>query len=156
LAAADGEREATSSWRALLRPAPVAVVVAFISAQFVISLLRLEVSPLVSAYDMYATTYASPAEYEQKAGAQYWLVAADDRGALDECRISRADVDLLATPVSNRPDPGRVREVLRSCFEPAARYKSLAVEARRMRVDWEAWRLDAPARTRLFSVAVSE
>ena len=135
---------------------PVRVVVALIAAQFVVSLFRLEVSPLVSGYDMYATTYASPAEYEQKAGEQYWLVAADDRGALEECRLSRADVDLLATPVSSRRDPGRVLEVLQGCFEPAARYKSLAVEARRARVDWNAWRLDAPTRTRLFSVAVGE
>jgi hypothetical protein len=49
-----------------------------------------------------------------------------------------------------------VLEVLQGCFEPAARFKSLAVEAWRARVDREAWRLDAPARTELFSVAVSE
>jgi len=134
----------------------VRVVVALIIVQSIVSLFRMEVSPLISAYDMYATTYASPAEYEQKAGEQYWLVAVDDRGGRDECRISRADVDLLATPASKRSDRGRAMELLQGCFDPAARFKDLAVESHRARVDWEAWRLDAPARTRLFSVAVNE
>jgi hypothetical protein len=141
---------------ALLRPAPVTVVAGLIAAQFVISLFRLEVSPLISAYDMYATTYASPAEFEQKAGEEYWIVAADDRGALDECRISRADVEVLGKPTYGPLDRGRVVDLLQRCFEPAARFTDLAVEARRVRVDWDGWRLDAPARTRLFSVTVNE
>jgi hypothetical protein len=141
---------------AALRPAPVRVVVGLIAAQFVISLFQLEVSPLISAYDMYATTYASPAEYEQKAGAQYWIVASDDRGAVDECRISRADVEVLGKPLNGPLERGRVFALLQRCFEPTARFKDLAVEARRVRVDWDGWRLDAPARTRLFSVTVTE
>jgi hypothetical protein len=139
-----------------MRAAPVKVVVGLIVLQFVVSLFRLEVSPLISAYDMYATTYASPAEYEQKAGEQYWLVAADDRGALDECRISRADVDVLGKPAYGPLDRGHVFDVLQRCFEPAARFKDLAVEARRVQVDWDGWRLDAPVRTRLFSLAVNQ
>jgi hypothetical protein len=149
-----GDRAA--SWRALLRPAPVAVVVGLFAAQFVISLLRIEVSPLVSAYDMYATTYASPAEYEQKAGEEYWIVAADDRAALHECRISRAEVDLLGGASPGKADRGPALEVLRRCFAPAADFENLSVEARRARVDWDAWRLEEPARTQLFSIAVSD
>jgi hypothetical protein len=140
----------------VLRPAPVKVLVGLIAAQFVISLFRLEVSPLISAYDMYATTYASPAEYEQKAGEQYWLVAADDRGARDECLISRHDVEMLGKPVYGPLDRGRVFDLLQRCFEPAARFKDLSVEVRRVRVDWDGWRLDAPARTRLLSIAVNQ
>ncbi len=141
---------------ARLRPAPVTVVVALIAAQFVISLLRLEVSPLISAYDMYATTYASPAEYEQKAGEEYWIVAADDRAARHECRVSRTDVDVLGRAAAGGGDRERALEVVRRCVEPLARLETVSVEARRARVDWDAWKLDAPVRTRLFSVAVSD
>jgi len=138
--------------RLRLRPALAAVIVGLIVVQFAVSLFRLEVSPLVSAYDMYATTYASPAEYEQKAGEQYWLVATNDRGASVECQISRADVEILGTASSGPLPRSRVLGVLRRCFASAARLKGFAVEARRVRVDWDDWRLDAPARTRLFSL----
>jgi hypothetical protein len=83
-------------------------------------------------------------------------VAADDRGARDECRISRADVDVLGKPAYGPLDRGHVFDVLQRCFEPAARFKDLAVEARRVQVDWNGWRLDAPVRTRLFSIAVNQ
>ena len=138
------------------RPAPVKVMVGLIAAQVVVSLFQIEVSPLISAYDMYATTYASPAEYEQKASEEYWIVAADDRGALDECRISRADVEVLGKSTSDPLERGRVFDVLPRCFGPAARFTDLAVEARRVRVDWDGWRLDAPVRRRLFSIAVKK
>lgn len=149
-------RDGTASWRALLRPAPVAVVAGLIAAQGAISLLRLEVSPLISAYDMYATTYASPAEYEQKAGEEYWIVAAGEGGAQQECRISRADVDMLGRASTEGIDGAPTQELLQRCFEPAARLEHVAVEARRVRVDWEAWRLEEPAATELFSLPVGD
>jgi hypothetical protein len=138
------------------RPAVVRVIVGFLAVQCAVSLARLEVSPLISAYDMYATTYASPAEYEQKAGEQYWIVATDDRGTRDECRISPDEVEALGKPVYGPLDRGRVFDVLQRCFAPAARFNDVAVEAQRVRVDWDAWRLDAPQRTKLFSVVVNQ
>jgi hypothetical protein len=135
---------------------PARVAVGLIAVQCTVSLARLEVSPLISAYDMYATTYASPAEYEQKAGEQYWIVATDDRGTRDECRISRDDVEVLGRPADGPRERGRVFDLLQRCFEPAARFDTVAVEAQRVRVDWDAWRLDAPQRTRLFSVVVNQ
>jgi hypothetical protein len=142
------------TWQGLLQPAPVAVASVLIAAQLVISLVRLEVSPLISAYDMYATTYASPAEYEQKAGEQYWLVDAGTAAKPQECRISRADVELLGA-ASTSGDAPRVRDILRRCFESAVQPERVSVEERRPRVDWDAWRLDEPDRTPLFSVAVT-
>jgi len=135
---------------------PVGVVAVLFTAQTVVSLLRLEVSPLLSTYDMYATTYASPAEYEQKAGEQYWIVAIDGRGTRHECRISRAQVDMLGTASAGRDDRRPALEVLRRCFTPVAPLEKFSVEARRAHVDWEAWRLEQPATTQLFSIAVSD
>jgi len=56
---------APASWTRPLYPA--AVVLVLIALQTVVSLFRLELSPVLSAYDMYSTTYASPADFEEKA-----------------------------------------------------------------------------------------
>jgi hypothetical protein len=136
--------------------APAAVVAGLLAAQLVISMFRLEASPLVSAYDMYATTYASPAEYERKAGEEYWIVAADEGTAQRECRISRAEADMLRRVSGKAVGRGPTLELLQRCFTPAARVETVAVEARRVRVDWDAWRLEEPARTRLFSIPVGD
>jgi len=80
----------------LFQPPAVAIVVVFLAVQLVVSLLKLEVSPLISAYDMYSTTYGSTADYQQKAADQYWLVATDDAMKPHQCRIGRTDVDVIA------------------------------------------------------------
>ena len=150
-ASATAERDASmpQTLRRLLAPAPVAVVVTFIVVQLVVSTLRLEVSPLISTYDMYSTTYASPAEYEQKAGQEYWLVAADDQAQLHECRVTPVEADIvLATAPASGLDSS-TGPVLRRCFEPSLRVASLLVESRRASVNWAEWRLEEPARTRL-------
>ena len=39
--------------------------------------MRIEASPVLSTYDMYSTTYGSPADYEHNAGQAYWIVGLD-------------------------------------------------------------------------------
>ena len=90
------------------RNAPAGVVLGLIVLQLGVSLTRLEVSPFLSTYDMYATTYASPAEYEQKSGDAYWLVATDPDGTRRQCRISRREADVL-TGLAVASDPAAVR-----------------------------------------------
>ena len=152
--AAKPDDEPSWSGRALLRPTPVAIVVALIGVQTVVSLFRIEVSPLLSAYDMYATTYASPAEYEERAGEAYWIVGTDSQARLHECRISAADVATIRAPASRDDAPADA--LLRRCFTPDDNVQSLSVEARRRRIDWEHWRPAEMIRTRLFSVTVRE
>ena len=125
------------------------MVMALVGQQFVVSLLRLEVSPLLSTYDMYSTTYGSPAEYEDKAGQGYWIVGQDDSAQAHRCRITRMEAEMIAGGAIF--DNRRLMEpVLRRCFEPSIPIRYVSVEASRVHMDWTEWRrLDDPIRLRL-------
>ena len=127
----------------------VCMVMALVAQQLVVSLLKLEVSPVLSTYDMYSTTYGSPAEYEDKAGQAYWLVGLDDAAQAHRCRISRMEVDAIARGGVSA-DQLLTEPVLRRCFDPSMRLRHVFVEASRVQVDWTQWRrLEEPARVRL-------
>ena len=75
----------SESWRLRLA---VVLVLTFVGQQLVVSALKLDVPPLLSIYDMYSTTYDSPADYEDKSGQAYWIVAVDDAAQTHECRVT--------------------------------------------------------------------
>ena len=118
--------------------------------QLGVSLLRLEVSPLLSTYDMYATTYGSPAEYEQKAGQAYWVVGVDGEAQPHRCRITRAEADAIAGTAAT--DPRVSGSMMRRCFDPSLDIRTASLEATRVHIDWNRWeRLDEPIRVPLTS-----
>ena len=133
----------------LFRPAHVAIIVAFLGLQLVVSSLKIEVSPLISTYDMYSTTYASPAEYERKAGDEYWIVATDEARKTHQCRITRLEADGLSAAGASARTAGMAADLVRRCFEPSIRIRAIAVEGNRVRVDWAQWRPGESARIRL-------
>lgn len=127
----------------------VCMVMALVAQQLVVSLLRAEVSPVLSTYDMYSTTYGSPAEYEQKAGQSYWIVGLDEAAQSHSCRISRMEADTIARG-GTFTDQRSVDPMLRRCFGPSIRLRQFSVEAHRVQIDWARWRrLDAPLRSPL-------
>jgi hypothetical protein len=146
-----GASGALPSWRVLLRPAAVTVVVAMLAQQAFVSLFRLEMSPLVSSYDMYSTTYASPEDYERKANEVYWVVATDATGQRHECRITRVEAELFGSAGRADAGPAGTTGLLRRCFGNAS-LETISVEVRRVRVNWNAWRLEPPARIPLASI----
>jgi hypothetical protein len=126
----------------------VLVVMALIALQLGVSLLRLEVSPLLSTYDMYATTYGSPAEYEQKAGQSYWVVGVDGEAQAHRCRITRAEADTFAGTAA--ADPRATGSLMRRCFDSSLDIRKVSLEATRVHIDWTRWeRLDEPIRVPL-------
>ena len=129
---------------------PVFVAMSLIALQFVVTLLRLEISPLLSTYDMYATTYSSPAEYEQKAGQAYWIVGVDSEAQAHRCRITRGEADAFAGAAAT--EPRATGSLMRRCFDPSLDIRNVSLEATRMHIDWERWeRLDEPIRVPLTS-----
>ena len=134
------------------RPLPtlaIFMVMALVVQQLVVSLLKIEVSPVLSTYDMYSTTYGSPAEYEDKAGQAYWIVGLDDSAQAHRCRISRMEADTIASG-GVPTDRLFTARVLRRCFDPSLRLRSASVEASRVQVDWAQWRpLEEAVRIRL-------
>ena len=138
----------SESWR--LRIA-VVLVLTFVGQQLVVSALKLDVPPLLSTYDMYSTTYSSPADYEDKAGQQYWIVAVDDTAQTHECRVTRTQADIVVRAAAEPVDRSSMTPVLRLCFEPSIRLQRISVEATRVHVDWAQWRLNEPIRTSLMN-----
>jgi len=136
----------SESWRLRLT---VALVIALVGQQIVVSVLKLDVPPLFSTYDMYSTTYGSPAEYEEKAGQAYWIVAMDDRAQVHQCRVARPQADVVVRAAAGPVDWSSMTPVLRYCFEPSIRLQSVSVEATRVHVDWAQWRLNEPFRISL-------
>jgi hypothetical protein len=132
-----------------VRPAVPSVVIGFVCVQLVVSLLRLEVSPLISTYDMYSTTYASPAEYEQKAADSYWVVGVDDLSNPHRCRVNRTEADAVTATRSIQDSKGPAAQIVRRCFDPSVKIRSVAVEGSRARVNWAEWRPEPPVRVRL-------
>jgi hypothetical protein len=116
------------------------MVIALVAQQLVVSLLKLEGAPLLSTYDMYSTTYASPAEYESKAGQACWLVGLDDSARPHRCGISEVEADTIARGAV-LADPHLREQFLRRCFEPSIRLRSVFIEVGRVHVDWTQWRL---------------
>jgi len=128
-----------------LRPAQAAVIAAVVLQQAVASTARIELAPFVSAFDMYSSTYASPADYESKAGMSYWIAASFVDGRSDSCRVSREDADA----VLNREAARRAR-VLENCFHTAApAVRTVSIEGSRRAVDWTRWRLGDEVRVTL-------
>jgi len=142
----------------LARPAsstyPAVVVLTLVAVQVVVSLLRLEVSPALSSYDMYSTTYASPADFEEKASDARWLVALDETGRRHQCRLTRVEAERL---VSGASSDGALPDALRQrCLDPSLRVKTVTVEADRVRVDWAHLRLEETGRVPLRSFDVTD
>ncbi|MBI2188848.1 MAG: hypothetical protein HYU37_17245 [Acidobacteria bacterium] len=151
---ARGETRPTSpaSWPRPLYPA--IIVLALMAEQATVSLLRLEVSPMLSAYDMYSTTYASPADFEAKAADAHWLVAVDDSGRRHQCRLTREEAESLTM---GSPAGGTLPSALRQrCLDPSLRVKALTVEADRIRVDWARLRLEETGRVALRSFVIRD
>jgi hypothetical protein len=118
----------------------VFMVIALVTQQLVISVLKLEVPPLLSTYDMYSTTYASPAEYERKAGQTYWLVGLDDSGGVHRCGISQGDAETIARSAA-LGDKHLRQQFPSRCFESGMHLQSAFVEVGRVHVDWAQWRI---------------
>ena len=122
------------------RPVPrqAWAVIALVVLQVVVSAFRLEVTPLLSTYDMYSTTYASDAEYASKAGLSYWVIAEHADGTSEECRISRGAADTVSRAIAGsawKP----AADVIGTCFGASAPILNVSVEGRRSAIDWAKW-----------------
>ena len=135
----------TPAPRSALRWAQAAIVLLVAGQQVVASALRLEAAPFISAYDMYSSTYTSPADYEAKAGMTYWIVAGRIDGTAEPCKVSRADAELVAAPRAGAAlaeSDGAMR-IIEHCFRAGPSIRTLSIEGRRRSVDWARWRFGA-------------
>ena len=133
-----GGRPEPASWnRAMSRP--VMAVIALFALQIVVSALRIEVTPLLSTYDMYSTTYESEADYAYKAGLSYWIVAEHPDGTSQDCRISRAAADTMSRAIAGSEPWGSAADVIETCFDGSAPIVNVSLQGRRSAIDWQKW-----------------
>jgi hypothetical protein len=130
--------QAAPAGRLTLRYLQAAIVVIVIGQQLIASTGRLEVPPLLSAYDMYSKTYASPREYPADGGSAYWLTATRTDGTMQSCRVGK---DEARVPVA--------AQVLASCFGSERPIRTLVVEETRPNIDWTAGRYLGTSRVRI-------
>lgn len=129
-----------------LRRWQTAAVVLLVLQQILATAYKIESPPMLSAYDMYSTTYDSPEQYEEKADTRYWLLLGFGDGTSSECEVLRDEADAVALLESGSTHWGPAGAALERCVREhgratAASLASVAIEARRVRIDWGQWRL---------------
>jgi len=134
-----------AGWRPL---AASAIVLTVIGQQIFVTTWRAEQTPLFSIYDMYATTYQSPEEYELKTGETYWIVAVDDSPRPPECQINRNELSVMQRVAQSRSLHAEAKRLLGKCF-PSGGIERVFLESRRVRVDRNRWQFLEPSRTQL-------
>jgi hypothetical protein len=108
--------------------------------QVIVSWQKLEIAPLLSAYDMYSKTYGSPEENERSMNAEYRLVAYLAGSDVRTCRIEESDgAALLAATEAKGARTHRLDTVLRECFGSLA-VERIEIEVAHFVVDWKQWR----------------
>jgi hypothetical protein len=108
--------------------------------QLVASVLAIEARPWFSAYDMYSTSYASLAEYEETRPLTYRVVALDGREPVElPCpALEEADALLLHAAAAGETAPrARLRRLLGGCVAAGPPSRLLALEGDLLIYDWE-------------------
>jgi hypothetical protein len=72
----------------LATAAQVAVIIAVIAQQFVMSTVQIELAPMFSWYPMYSGTYDGPQDYASRRPPRYRIVASTDTGNVELLRCS--------------------------------------------------------------------
>ena len=138
-----------------LRHVQTAFFIAAIGQQVAASVWRLELPPMVSAYDMYSKTYAGPDEYPDDGGSSHWLVAGMADGSERACRIDRDEARLIAA-LPPQQYTSAAAPMLASCFGENGSMRSVTVEERRPNIEWRQGRYIGTHRVRLSAVTLPE
>ncbi|MBI4887262.1 MAG: hypothetical protein HY824_09225 [Acidobacteria bacterium] len=123
----------------------VAVVAVLGLQQFVVSCARIEARPVLSAYDMYSSTYGSAEEYEHASNLVYRLVVFDGERAssIPECPINdRAAAQVPAAAGGAGEARERVRALLRPCLPPGRAPSAIVLEGDRRVYNWTEGRFE--------------
>lgn len=132
-----------------LRHVQVAVLALAIAQQLAASAWRVEVPPMISAYDMYSKTYSSPEEYVQTAADSHWLVADMRDQTVSSCRVSEAEARMIAAAPVSEDKHGTTGHVLARCFSDIRAVRTVSVEQARRNVDWAVGRYLGAVRVRV-------
>jgi hypothetical protein len=132
-------------WRPSVTAAPVwipGVAALLISLQVVVSVWRIEARPLLTAYDMYSTTYRNDEEYARAVNLVYRVIAETSDGSRDisDCLLSDAEaarlVDMLRSTMSSRARQAAVLAIV-PCVASVSGAHAIRLVGDRRLFDWQ-------------------
>ena len=122
-----------------------ALVVALVFQQCYASWTRLEARPFMSAYDMYSTTYASPAAYEAASNLRYRVVGVTDHGPVDlpDCDVDAPGARLFAAAAAGGTvERERIRGLIGRCVADRPDVTKVGLEGDKEVYDWDRRRFE--------------
>jgi len=129
--------------------AQIGTIVVIGALQLGVSADRIEWPPLLSAYDMYSTTYDGPDAYEAASTRAAWVVA-DRAGTAAACEVTLQEAGRVVDAAGGDRDARETaRAVMTRCFPNSPDDTTVRVEVLRRQVDWENWRPLGEARVAL-------
>jgi len=122
-----------------------ALVAALVFQQCYASWTRLEARPFISAYDMYSTTYASPAAYEAAGNLRYRVVGITDRGSVElpDCEVDEPGARLFAAAAAGGTvERERIRGLIGRCVADRPEVTMVGLEGDKEVYDWDTRRFE--------------
>ncbi len=111
----------------------------FVLAQIYVSSARIEARPIVSAYDMYSTTYASDEDYERASNLRYRIVALMPGGTTHELGCDIDDEAARVLAIAGRGGSSerlRMRRQIAACLKDRPEVEFVTLEGDRQVFDW--------------------
>jgi hypothetical protein len=131
--------------RGSLLASQLLIVLTILAQQLAASAAHIEARPLVSAYDMYSATYASPDDYENAINLVYRLVVFEDGRSRDVpgCVVDDRGAALVREAAADSPGGReRVRSLLGDCLGDNPSVTAFALEGDRQVYSWERQRFE--------------
>ena len=128
-----------------LTTAQMAAVAAVIAQQIVVSAGHVEARPLLSAYDMYSATYASPEDYEAASNLEYRIVARAAAGWADVpgCIVDDRAAGIARLAAAGSPaDRERLKDLVGPCLRGRPDVEQIRLEGDRQVFDWASSRFE--------------
>ena len=135
--------------RSSLNVIQLTVVMMLVAQQFVASAFHLEARPLMSAYDMYAATYASAEDYEEASNLVYRVVVYDQGQVRDlpGCLVDDRTASLLPAAAAGASEAReRLRSLVGPCVETQSSATVFALEGDRRVYNWKERRFEVRRR----------
>jgi hypothetical protein len=129
----------TASEPRRLAPVYLAIIVVLVVQQLYASWERVEARPMMSAYDMYSTTYADAAAYEEATNLVYRVVGVSPAGVLDlpDCTLDSASAEVFARAADGEPQArASMRSLIGGCVRSHPEVLEVRIEGDKRVFDW--------------------
>jgi hypothetical protein len=128
-----------------LSAAQIAVVLVILLQQVYATWARVEARPLISAYDMYSTTYASPEAYEAASNLVFRVVGVTPSGSFDlpDCTIDDTAAQSFVRAVQgDATERVRIKGLIGECVDRRPDVVEVSIEGDKRVFNWQTRRFE--------------